>query len=89
MDYEQLYYDQLAERQMFKYPLIIVLIYVYLKHRKGYSGFGGGYHGGHSSFRIGRQGYWVGQTAGGPYQTLFIKKMIVKVEQNASIKESA
>lgn len=33
-DYEQLYYDQLAERQMFKYPPYYRLIYVYLKHRK-------------------------------------------------------
>ena len=32
-DYEQLYYDQLAERQMFKYPPYYRLIYVYLKHR--------------------------------------------------------
>lgn len=33
-NYEQLYYDQLAERQMFKYPPYYRLIYVYLKHRK-------------------------------------------------------
>ena len=33
-DYEQLYYDQLAERQLFRYPPYCRLIYVYLKHRK-------------------------------------------------------
>ena len=33
-DYEQLYYDQSAERQIFKYPPYYRLIYVYLKHRK-------------------------------------------------------
>ena len=31
---DRLYYDQLAERQMFKYPPYYRLIYVYLKHRK-------------------------------------------------------
>ena len=33
-DFEQMYYDQLAERQLFRYPPYHRLIYVYLKHRK-------------------------------------------------------
>ena len=87
-DYEQLYYDQLAERQMFKYPPYYRLIYVYLKHRK------------EDVLELAadtmaaqlRSG--LGDRVLGPdkppvarIQTLFIKKMIVKVEQNASIKK--
>ena len=85
-DYEQLYYDQLAERQMFRYPPYYRLIYVYLKHRK------------ESVLDIAadamatmlRSG--LGDRVLGPdkpsvarIQTLYIKKMIVKVEQNASM----
>ena len=85
-DYEQLYYDQLAERQMFRYPPYYRLIYVYLKHRK------------ESVLDMAadvmatmlRSG--LGDRVLGPdkpsvarIQTLYIKKMIVKVEQNASM----
>ncbi len=85
-DYEQLYYDQLAERQMFRYPPYYRLIYVYLKHRK------------ESVLDIAadamatmlRSG--LGDRVLGPdkpsvarIQTLYIKKMIVKVEQTASM----
>lgn len=85
-DYEQLYYDQLAERQMFKYPPFYRLIYVYLKHRKedvldlAADAMG-------TQLRSG-----LGDRVLGPdkppvarIQTLFIKKIIVKVEQNASM----
>ena len=85
-DYEELYYDQLAERQMFRYPPYYRLIYVYLKHRK------------ESVLDLAadtmatilRPG--LGDRVLGPdkppiarIQTLYIKKMIVKVEQNASM----
>ena len=85
-DYEQLYEDQLAERQLFKYPPYYRLIYVYLKHRK------------EEVLNVAaevmaaqlRSG--LGDRVLGPdkppvarIQTLFIKKMIVKVEQNASM----
>ena len=85
-DYEELYYDQLAERQMFRYPPYYRLIYVYLKHRK------------ESVLDLAadtmatilRSG--LGERVLGPdkppiarIQTLYIKKMIVKVEQNASM----
>ena len=85
-DYEELYYDQLAERQMFRYPPYYRLIYVYLKHRK------------ESVLDLAadtmatilRSG--LGDRVLGPdkppiarIQTLYIKKMIVKVEQNASM----
>lgn len=85
-DYEQLYYDQLAERQLFRYPPYYRLIYVYLKHRK------------ESILDLAadkmaqllRSG--LGERVLGPdkppiarIQTLYIKKMIVKVEQNVSM----
>lgn len=72
-DYEQLYYDQLAERQMFKYPPYYRLIYVYLKHRK------------EDILDLAADtmaaqlrsdwatGYWARQTAVARIQTLFIK----------------
>ena len=85
-DYEQLYYDQLAERQLFHYPPYYRLIYVYLKHRK------------EDVLNLAadtmaqqlRSG--LGNRVLGPdkppiarIQTLYIKKMIVKVEQNISM----
>ena len=85
-DYEQLYYDQLAERQLFRYPPYYRLIYVYLKHRN------------ESVLDLAadvmaallRTG--LGDRVLGPdkppiarIQTLYIKKMIVKVEQTASM----
>ena len=85
-DYEGLYLDQLAERQLFRYPPYYRLIYVYLKHRKE---------------SVLEQASDVmalylrsalGDRVLGPdkppvarVQTLYIKKMIVKVEQTASI----
>jgi primosomal protein N' (replication factor Y) len=85
-DYEQLYFDQLAERQLFRYPPFYRLIYVYLKHRKpevlDQAADAMAQH-----LRTG-----LGDRVLGPdkppiarIQTLFIKKMVVKVEQSASI----
>ena len=85
-DYEQLYYDQLAERQMFRYPPYYRLIYVYLKHRKE-SVLDMAADAMAAMLRSG-----LGDRVLGPdkpsvarIQTLYIKKMIVKVEQNASM----
>ncbi len=85
-DYEELYYDQLAERQMFRYPPYYRLIYVYLKHRKeSVLDLAAD-----TMVTILRSG--LGDRVLGPdkppiarIQTLYIKKMIVKVEQNASM----
>ena len=85
-DYEQLYFDQLAERQLFRYPPYYRLIYVYLKHRKpevlDQAADAMAQH-----LRTG-----LGDRVLGPdkppiarIQTLFIKKMVVKVEQSASM----
>ena len=85
-DYEQLYYDQLAERQMFRYPPYYRLIYVYLKHRKE-SVLDMAADAMATMLRSG-----LGDRVLGPdkpsvarIQTLYIKKMIVKVEQAASM----
>lgn len=85
-DYEQLYYDQLAERQMFRYPPYYRLIYVYLKHRKE-SVLDMVADAMATMLRSG-----LGDRVLGPdkpsvarIQTLYIKKMIVKVEQTASM----
>lgn len=85
-DYEQLYYDQLAERQLFRYPPFYRLVYVYLKHRK------------EDVLNVAAETMATQLRAGlgdrvlGPdkppvarIQALFIKKMIIKVEQNASM----
>ena len=85
-DYEQLYYDQLAERQLFRYPPFYRLVYVYLMHRKE-DVLNAAAEAMATQLRTG-----LGERVLGPdkppvgrIQTLFIKKMIIKVEQNASM----
>ena len=85
-DYEQLYCDQLAERQLFHYPPYYRLIYVYLKHRKE-SVLDQAADTMAHQLRSG-----LGNRVLGPdkppiarIQTLYIKKMIVKVEQTVSM----
>lgn len=85
-DYDQLYRDQLAERQLFNYPPSCRLVYVYLKHRK------------ESVLDVAademgtilRQG--MGKRVVGPVkppvsriQTWFIRKMMLKIELQASM----
>ena len=87
-DYEQLYYDQLAERQMFRYPPYCRLIYVYLKHRKEEVLD-------RAAERMATQlRAAMGERVLGPdkppvsrIQTWFIKKIIIKVEQADSMKK--
>lgn len=85
-DYEQLYNDQLAERQIFLYPPFCHLIYIYLKHKKESvldeaaeclsaqlrQSFG------HNI--LGPDKPMVGRI-----QTLFIRKIIIKVKPDTSI----
>lgn len=85
-DYEQLYYDQLAERQLFRYPPCYRLVYVYLKHRKEEVLDMA------ADMMAAQLRAGLGDRVLGPdkppvarIQTLFIKKMIVKVEQTASM----
>ena len=85
-DYEQLYYDQLAERQLFRYPPFYRLVYVYLKHRKE------DVLNAATELMAAQLRAGLGNRVLGPdkppvarIQTLFIKKMIIKVEQNDSM----
>ena len=85
-DYEQLYEDQLAERQVFRYPPFYRLIYVYLKHRKE-DVLEQAAEMAATLLRIG-----LGNRVLGPdkppiarIQTLFIKKIMIKVELTASM----
>lgn len=85
-DYGGLFQSQIEERNLFKYPPFYRLIYVYLKHRKGEvldqaADLMAGYL---------RNG--LGSRVLGPdrppvsrIQTLFIKKIVVKIEQQASM----
>ena len=85
-DYEQLYEDQLAERQVFRYPPFYRLIYVYLKHRKE-DVLDQAAEMASCLLRAG-----LGNRVLGPdkppiarIQTLFIKKIMIKVELSVSM----
>ncbi len=85
-DYEQLYYDQLGERQLFRYPPFYRLIYVYLKHRKeDVLDLAAETMAAHLRAGLGDRILGPDKPPVARIQTLFIKKMIVKVEQTASI----
>lgn len=85
-DYLQMYREQMEEREMFRYPPFYRLVYVYLKHRK--------------EDVLDQAADWMaqclrkglGERVLGPdkppvarIQTLYIKKIVVKVEQQASM----
>ena len=85
-DFAQMNAEQLEERSLFKYPPFYRLIYVYLKHRKEEVLDQAAYYMAEAL----RQG--LGERVLGPdkppvarIQTLFIKKIVVKVEQQASM----
>jgi primosomal protein N' (replication factor Y) len=85
-DYEQLYQDQMAERQLFRYPPYYRLVYVYLKHR-------------HEDVlnqaadqMAAQLRHGLGPRVLGPdkppvarVQALYIKKIVVKIELSASL----
>ena len=85
-DYQRMFGEQIEERNMFRYPPFFRLIYVYLKHRKQEVLD----QAADRMASVLRQG--LGERVLGPdlppvsrIQTLFIKKIIVKVEQQASL----
>ena len=85
-DYEQLYFDQLAERQLFRYPPYCRLIYVYLKHRKeSVLDLASETMAQHLRTGLGDRVLGPDKPPVARIQTLYIKKMIVKVEQTASM----
>lgn len=85
-DYTRLYQEQMEERNLFKYPPFYRLIYVYLKHRKeDILSQAADLMAAHL-----RQG--MGERILGPdkppvarIQSLFIRKIVIKIEQEASM----
>lgn len=85
-DYTRLYQEQMEERSLFKYPPFYRLIYVYLKHRKeDILNQAADLMAAHL-----RQG--MGERILGPdkppvarIQSLFIRKIVIKIEQEASM----
>jgi primosomal protein N' (replication factor Y) len=85
-DYEGLYLDQLAERQLFRYPPYYRLIYVYLKHRKeSVLEQASDMMAQYLRSALGDRVLGPDKPPVARVQTLYIKKMIVKVEQIASM----
>ena len=85
-DYEGLYLDQLAERQLFRYPPYYRLIYVYLKHRKeSVLEQASDMMAQYLRSALGDRVLGPDKPPVARVQTLYIKKMIVKVEQTASM----
>ena len=85
-DYARMFQEQAEERSLFRYPPFYRLIYVYLKHRKQEVLD----QAADLMANVLRQG--LGERVLGPdqppiarIQTLFIKKIVVKVEQQASL----
>ena len=87
-DYEQMYCDQLAERQLFRYPPYYRLIYVYLKHRKEeVLQVAAETMAAHLRVALGDRVLGPDKPPVARIQTLFIKKIMIKVEQSASIQK--
>ena len=85
-DYEGLYLDQLTERQLFRYPPYYRLIYVYLKHRKeSVLEQASDMMAQYLRSALGDRVLGPDKPPVARVQTLYIKKMIVKVEQTASM----
>ena len=87
-DFEQMYYDQLAERQLFRYPPYHRLIYVYLKHRKEDTlNLAADLMAAQLRAALGERVLGPDKPPVARIQTLFIKKIMIKVEQEASMKK--
>lgn len=85
-DFEQLYYDQLAERQLFRYPPFYRLVYVYLKHRKeDVLDLASEMMAEKLRAGLGERVLGPDKPAVARIQTLFIKKMVIKIEPAASM----
>ncbi|MGL5273353.1 MAG: replication restart helicase PriA, partial [Phocaeicola sp.] len=85
-DYEKLYNDQLEERKLFRYPPFYRLIYVYLKHRKeSVLDEAADFMANQLRIGLGERVLGPDKPVVGRIQSLFIKKMVVKIEHSASI----
>lgn len=85
-DYLRLYSEQSQERSMFKYPPFHRLIYVYLKHRKeDVLEQAAEYMAQYLRRGLGERVLGPDKPPVGRIQTLFIKKIVVKIELEVSI----
>lgn len=85
-DYSGLYQTQIDERRLFKYPPFYRLIYVYLKHRKeGVLEQAADLMAGYLRNGLGERVLGPDRPPVSRIQTLFIRKIVVKIEQQASM----
>lgn len=85
-DYNGLYQTQIDERRLFKYPPFYRLIYVYLKHRKeGVLEQAADLMAGYLRNGLGDRVLGPDRPLVSRIQTLFIRKIVVKIEQQASM----
>ena len=85
-DYNGLYQTQIDERRLFKYPPFYRLIYVYLKHRKeGVLEQAADLMAGYLRNGLGDRVLGPDRPPVSRIQTLFIRKIVVKIEQQASM----
>lgn len=84
--YLQLYQEQLEERSLFHYPPFYRLIYVYLKHRKEeVLELAAAMMASYLRSGLGERVLGPDRPPVSRIQTLFIKKIVIKVEQSASM----
>lgn len=84
--YNGLYQTQIDERRLFKYPPFYRLIYVYLKHRKeGVLEQAADLMAGYLRNGLGDRVLGPDRPPVSRIQTLFIRKIVVKIEQQASM----
>lgn len=87
-DYCRMYQEQIEERDLFHYPPFYRLVYVYLKHRKEeVLGQAADLMAGYLRSGLGSRVLGPDKPPVARIQTLFIRKIVVKVEQGASMKK--
>lgn len=87
-DYLRMYQEQIEERELFHYPPFYRLVYVYLKHRKEeVLGQAAEQMAGYLRSGLGSRVLGPDKPPVSRIQTLFIRKIVVKVEQAASMRK--
>lgn len=87
-DYLRMYEEQIEERRLFHYPPFYRLVYVYLKHRKeDVLGLAAELMAGYLRTGLGDRVLGPDKPPVSRIQTLYIKKIVVKIEQNVSMKK--
>lgn len=85
-DYTRLYQEQMEERNLFKYPPFYRLIYVYLKHRKeDILSQAADLMAAHLRQGMGKRILGPDKPPVARIQSLFIRKIVIKIEQEASM----